>query len=140
MAGVVYGGKFEHSINELYSPQNIAETARKFAAHEKQHGPYKFGQSFTKEIIPKADDWADASGSTDGYSKWEKNAGDIPEPIRDRITEIFSINLKSAHPLPMVLKVCENVDGTHDLAVRTFVHKGQIYIGVQMFCPNTALK
>jgi hypothetical protein len=32
----------------LYSPENIHETAKKFKKHEKKHGPYSFGDSFTK--------------------------------------------------------------------------------------------
>jgi hypothetical protein len=53
---------------------------------------------------------------------------------------VISSNLKSAHPLPMVLKVGENVDGTHDLHVRTFSHKGHVHIGMHILCPNTSLK
>jgi hypothetical protein len=140
MAGLVYSGKFEQSINELYSPKNIAETAKKFAEYEKRHGPYKFGQQYTKFLVPKAENWTDQAGSTDGHSKWEKNSGDIPEAIRNRITEVISANLRSAQPLPMVLKVGENVDASHDLHVRTFAHNGQIHIGLHMLCPNTSLK
>jgi hypothetical protein len=140
MGGFVYGGKFEKKINELYNPKNIHDTAKKFAEYEKQHGPYKFGQGYTKHIVPKAADWADDSGSTTGHDKWEKHAGDMPEHIRNRLTEVISSNLKSAHPLPMVLKVGENVDGTHDLHVRSFVHDGHVHIGMHVLCPNTALK
>jgi hypothetical protein len=140
MSGLVYSGNFEKKINELYSPQNIQDTARKFADYERQHGPYKFGQGYTKQIVPKAGDWADQSGSTAGYANWEKHSADIPQHIRDRLTQLISSNLKSAHPLPMVLKVGENVDGTHDLHVRTFVHKGQVHIGMHILCPNTSLK
>jgi hypothetical protein len=140
MGGFVYGGKFEKKINELYSPKNIHDTARKFAEYEKQHGPYKFGHGYTKHIVPKAADWADDSGSTAGHEKWEKHAGDMPEHIRNRLTEVISSNLKSTHPLPMVLKVGENVDATHDLHVRTFVHEGHVHIGMHVLCPNTALK
>jgi len=140
MAGFVYGGKFEQKINELYSPEKIHETARKFAEYESQHGPYKFGQGYTKHIVPRADDWADHSGSTQGHANWEKHSGDIPEHIRDRLTHLISSNLKSPHPLPMVLKVGENVDGTHDLHVRTFVHNGHMHIGMHILCPNTSLK
>jgi hypothetical protein len=140
MAGLVYGGKFEQHINELYSPKNIHATAKKFADYEKKHGPYKFGQQFTKVLVPKTEHWADHSGSTDGHAKWEKHAGDIPEHIRNRLTEVISANLKSQHPLPMVLKVGENVDHTHDLHVRTFVHKGHTHIGLHVLCPNSSLK
>ena len=129
MGGLVYSGKFEQKINELYSPKNIQETAKKFAEYEKKNGPYKFGQGYTKHIVPKADDWADEAGSTAGHAKWEKHSGDIPEHIRNRLTEVISSNLKSAHPLPMVLKVGENVDGdarsarAHLLAQRSRPHR-----------------
>jgi hypothetical protein len=135
MGGLIYSGKFENKINDLYSPKNIHETAKKFSEYEKQNGPYKFGQGYTKHIVPKAADWKD-----DGHAKWEKHAGDIPDHIRDRLTKVISSNLKSAHPLPMVLKVGENVDGTHDLHVRTFEHNGHVHIGMHILCPNTSLK
>jgi hypothetical protein len=140
MGGLVYGGKFEHKINDLYSPKNIHETAQKFKEYEKQHGAYKFGHGYTKHIVPKADDWKDDSGSAEGHANWEKHAGDIPTHIRERITHVISTNLKSEHPLPMTLKVGENVDHTHDLHVRTFAHKGQMHIGMHILCPNSSLK
>ncbi len=140
MSGIVYGGKFEQTINELYSPQNLAETVRRFTEYEKQHGPYKFGQKYTKFLVPKTENWADNSGKTDGYSSWEKNSGEIPEAIRDRITEVIATNLRSATPLPLVLKVGDNVDATHELLVKTFAHNGHIYIGLHMLCPNPGLK
>jgi hypothetical protein len=140
MGGLVYSGKFENKINELYSPKNIHETAKKFADHEKNNGPYKFGDGYTKNLVPKADDWADDSGSTAGHGKWEKHSGDIPQHIKDKLTNVISSNLKSAHPLPMVLKVGENVDNTHDLHVRTFSHGGHVHIGMHILCPNTSLK
>ncbi len=140
MSGLVYGGKFEQTINELYSPKNLAETARKFAEYEKQHGPYKFGQQYTKFLVPKTESWTDASAKADGYGSWEKNSGEIPEAIRDRITDVITTNLRSATPLPLVLKVGENVDATHELLVKTFAHDGHIYIGLHMLCPNPGLK
>ena len=62
------------------------------------------------------------------------------EPIRQRLTEIISANLRSATPLPVVLKVGDNVDTTHDLIVKAFAHNGNIYIGIHMLCPNPELK
>ena len=129
MAGVVYGGKFEQTMNELCSPYNIAATAKKFADLERQHGPYNFGR-FARLLMPNPSDFAN----------WEKDAGGIPEPIRDRLTEIISANLRSATPLPVVLKVGDNVDTTHQLIVKAFAHKGNIYIGIHMLCPNPELK
>ena len=129
MGFIVYGGKFEQTMNELCSPNNITATAKKFADLEKQHGPYNFGR-FARLLMPNPSDFAN----------WEKDAGGIPEPIRNRLTEIISANLRSATPLPVVLKVGENVDATHDLIVKTFAHKGNIYIGIHMLCPNPELK
>jgi hypothetical protein len=140
MGGFTYSGKFENHINELYSPKNIHETAKKFAEYEKKHGPYKFGQQYTKFLVPKTEHWADEKGSTEGHSKWEKHSGDIPEHIRNKLTEVISANLRSAKPLPMVLKVGENVDHSHDLHVKKFTHGGHEHIGLHMLCPNSSLK
>jgi hypothetical protein len=140
MGGLVYGGKFEQHINESYSPKNIKKTAEKFKEYEKEHGPYKFGQQYTKMLVPKKEDWADESGSTAGHAKWEKHSGEIPAKIRNQLTKVVSANLRSKKPLPMVLKVGENVDGTHDLQVKKFKHKGKAHIGLHMLCPNTSLK
>jgi hypothetical protein len=129
MAGVVRGGKFEQKMNELSSPNNIAATAKKFAELEKQHGPYSFGK-FVKLFIPEPDEIAD----------WDKHSGDIPEPIRRRLAEIISTNLRSATPLPVVLNVGDNVDTTHELIVKAFTHNGHIYIGIHLLCPNPELK
>jgi hypothetical protein len=137
MGGLVYGGKFEQHINELYSPKNIKETAKKFKEYEKRHGPYEFGK-FTKVLVPDKKNWTSEAG--DGHSSWEKHSGGIPEPIRKKITEVIATNLRSPHPLPLVLKVGENVDHSHDLHVRTFSHNGHMHIGLHMLCPNTSLK
>lgn len=129
MAGIVRGGKFEQKMNELSSPNNIAATAKKFAELEKQHGPYSFGK-FVKLFIPEPDEIAD----------WDKHSDDIPEPIRQRLAEIISANLRSATPLLVVLIVGDNVDTTHELIVKAFAHSGHIYIGIHMLCPNPELK
>jgi hypothetical protein len=139
MAAIMYRGGFEKHINNLYCPENIQETARKFKEYEKENGPYSFGK-FTKFLVPKQEDWADESGSTEGYDKWEKNSGEIPEAIRNKITEVISTNLRSGTPLPLVLKVGENVDGTHELIVKMFAYKGHMHIGLHILCPNTSLK
>jgi hypothetical protein len=139
MGGLTYSGKFEEHINELYSPQNISKTAKKFKEYEKKNGPYAFGK-FTKFLVPKKENWASESGSTTGHDKWEKHSGGIPKAIRDKITEVISTNLRSPNPMPLVLKVGENVDGTHDLKVRLFTHNGHMHIGLHMLCPNSSLK
>ena len=129
MAFAPYSGTFEQIINEMLGPENIALAARKFAELEKEHGPYSFGK-FVKYFLPKPEDFKD----------WEKDSGKISEPVRRRLTEIVSANLKSASPLPMLLKVGDNVDATHDLIVKIFAHNGIIYIGLHMLCPNPELK
>jgi hypothetical protein len=129
MAGIVRGGKFEQKMNELSSPNHIAATAKKFAELEKRHGPYSFGK-FVKLFIPEPDEIAD----------WDKHSDDIPEPIRQRLAEIISTNLRSATPLPVVLTVGDNVDTTHELIVKAFAHNGHIYIGILLLCPNSSLK
>jgi hypothetical protein len=139
MAGLVYTGKFEKNINHLYSHENVKDTARKLAEHEKAHGPYEFGKNFTKVLIPKTEDWTNDAGSTEGHTHWEKHAGSLPTEFRKKITELISTNLKSASPMPMMFKVGENVDGTHDLIIKTFAYKGHVYIGLLVLCPNTKL-
>ncbi|MGZ9143857.1 MAG: hypothetical protein ACXW4O_16130 [Candidatus Binatia bacterium] len=129
MSGLVYGGKFEALMNELSSPENVAATAEKFRALEQKHGAYSFGK-FVKLTTPQASE----------YSNWETHAGGIPESIQNRLTEIISANFRSAAPMPMRLKVGDNIDATHDLYVRTFAHNGHIYIGLHMLCPNPDLK
>ncbi|HEY4833643.1 MAG TPA: hypothetical protein VII07_03145 [Bradyrhizobium sp.] len=129
MSGLVYGGRFEQMMTEFCSPRRIGATAKKFAKLEKQHGAYAFGK-FAQHFLPKPEEFAN----------WGKDSAAIPEQIRKRLTEIISTNLKSKSPIPMVLKVSDNVDATHDLHVKTFAHKGHIYIGVHMLCPNPGLK
>jgi hypothetical protein len=128
MAGLVYSGRFEQIMNEFCNPKNIAATAKRFAELEKQYGPYTFGK-FAKLLLPDPDEFAN----------WERDAGGITDSIRQRLTEIISTNLKSASPMPMMLKVADNVDATHDLIVRVFAYKGSIYIGLLMLCPNREL-
>ncbi len=129
MAGIVYGGKFEQIINEMLGPENIAASARKFAELEKQYGPYSFGK-FIKYFLPRPEEFAN----------WDKDAGGISEPVQRRLSEIVAANLRSPSPFPMLLKVGDNVDATHDLIVKVFAHNGIIYIGLHMLCPNPALK
>ena len=128
MGGLVYSGKFEKMMNELSSPQSIPATAKRFAELERQNGPYSFGK-FVKLIAQASE-----------YANWEKDVGEIPESVQNRLTDIIATNLRSASPMPVVLKVGENVDAIHDLYVRTFAHNGHIYIGLHMLCPNSELK
>ena len=128
MGGLVYGGKFEKLMNELSSPENVAATAQNFRDLEKKYGPYSFGK-FVKLATPQASE----------YTNWEADAGEIPQAIQDRLTEIIATNFRSDSPMPMMLKVGENIDTTHELYVRNFVYNGQLYIGLHMLCPNSDL-
>jgi hypothetical protein len=129
MSGIVYGGKFEQIINEMLGPKNIAAAAMKFKDLEKQYGTYSFGK-FIKYFLPKPEEFAN----------WDRDSGGISEPVQRRLTEIVAANLRSSSPLPMLLKVGDNVDATHDLLVKIFAHNDQIYIGLHMLCPNPELK
>ncbi len=129
MGAFTYGGSFEKTMNEFCSPGNIAATASRFAELEKQYGGYTFGK-FVKYFLPKPDEFAN----------WDQDSGAIAEPIRQRLAEVISTNLKSASPLPMLLKVSDNVDDTHDLIVKVFAHNNAMYIGIHMLCPNPELK
>ncbi|WP_161855996.1 hypothetical protein [Bradyrhizobium sp. CCBAU 051011] len=89
MGGLVYSGKFEEHINELYNPQNINKTAKKFKEYEKKNGPYSFGK-FTKFLVPKKENWAGESdrprGMTSGKSTLEQfqrqSATRLPKSLR----------------------------------------------------------
>jgi hypothetical protein len=62
------------------------------------------------------------------------------DAVRNDLTDVIGANLRSAHPLPMVLNVGENVDHTHDLHVKTFAHDGHVHNGRHMLCPNRSIK
>ena len=128
MSGLVYGGRFEQIMNEFCSPKNVAATAKRFAELEKQYGPYTFGK-FARLLLPDPGEFAN----------WERDAGGITDSIRQRLTDIISTNLRSSSPMPMMLRVGDNVDASHDLIVKVFAHKDNIYIGLLMLCPNPAL-
>jgi hypothetical protein len=129
MAFAPYSGPFENLINEFCNPKNIANTAKRFAELEKQYGTYTFGK-FAKHLLKNPDE----------FKNWERDAGGIPASIRHRLTEVISTNLKSKSPMPMMLKVGDNVSAAHDLIVEVFAHKHSIYIGLLMLCPNPELK
>ncbi len=137
--GGIYSDEFENNMNVLTSPANIKATARKFVELEKANGRYSFGM-FAKMVLPRPADWADQYGSTKGYASWEKHSGSIPKEFRDRLTDAAASNLRSENPLPCLLKVGSNVDGSYDVQIKTFVHEGIEYMGILMLCPNPALQ
>jgi hypothetical protein len=91
-----------------------------------------------KVLVPRPADWADEYGSTKGYGTWEKHSGDIPKEIQDQLTEVIASNLRSENPRPMRIKVGTNVDASHEVQVKTFIHDGIEHIGILMLCPNSA--
>jgi len=132
--GIVYGGgKFEATCNALLGPDQIDQTATRFKALAK--GKYEFGQ-LLKQFIPRRSDWANSSGRDEGYDGWEASVADISEDVRDELTELFYDNLSSDDPVPMMLKVGQNVDDSHELHVKEFTHNGVDYIGILLLCPN----
>jgi hypothetical protein len=132
--GIVYaGGKFEMTCNDLLSPARIKDTANQFKAKAK--GKYQFGQ-LLKQFIPQKTDWSNADGRGNGFDIWDQSVADIPDDVRDELTSVFFDNLSSDAPLPMMLKVGQNVDDSHELIVKQFSHGGYDYIGILMLCPN----
>ena len=114
----------------ITSPRNIAATARKIRGT---------GTAARTLLLREVRQISDCQGPEE-FTNWEKDAGSIPEPIRRRLTDIISTDLRSASPLPIQLKVGDNVDDTHELIVKLFAHNSYIYIGLLMLCPNPELK
>jgi hypothetical protein len=132
--GIVYaGGKFEMTCNDLLSPARIKDTANQFKAMAKDK--YQFGQ-LLKKFIPQQADWANGDGRNNGYDTWDRSVAEIPADVRDELTSVFYDNLSSDNPLPMMLKVGQNVDDSHELIVKEFAYGGYDYIGILMLCPN----
>jgi hypothetical protein len=132
-----YGGTFEDTLNELFSPARIKATAARIRELEEHLGPFVFGR-FQKSLVPDKAKWQ-APGQPSGFESWEDHVASIPENLRQRLTEVFRHNFHAAEPLPMFIKVAENVDATHDVVVKPFVHGGVMYIGILMLCPNMKL-
>ena len=133
--GIVYaGGTFEQKCNDLLSPARIQDTAKQFRALAKDK--YKFGQ-LLKQFIPKKADWSNADGRGNGFDQWDASVAEIPDTVRDQLTKLFFDNLSSDYPQPMMLKVGQNVDDSHELIVKPFTHGGVRYIGILMLCPNS---
>jgi len=126
----VYANNFARAANIMCSPSNIQQIANRFAALEKAKS-YSFGD-FAKLLLPNRIDW----GAGSAFDDWEKNVGDIPAALRQALTDVIRDNFRSVPPLPMLLKVGDNVDQTHDLVIKYFAVNGIDYIGILMLCPN----
>jgi len=114
----------------MCSPANIHATAQRFIALE-QSKPYSFGE-FAKSMLPNRNSW----GVQEAFDDWEKNVNDIPVGLRQKLTDTIRNNLNATPPLPMLLKVGDNVDQTHDLIVKYLSINYVNYIGILMLCPN----
>ena len=88
MGGLTYSGKFEEHINDLYSPENISKTAKKFKEYEKKNGPYAFGK-FTKFLVPKKENWAGESGSTAGTTSGKSTPAPFPRRSATRLPKLL---------------------------------------------------
>jgi hypothetical protein len=133
--GIVYaGGKFETTCNDLLSPGRIQSTAKQFKGMAKDK--YQFGQ-LLKQFIPNKNNWSNTDGRGNGYDTWDRSVAEIPDDVRDELTKLFYENLMSDDPMPMMLKVGQNVDDSHELIVKEFSHGGHDYIGILMLCPNS---
>ena len=126
----IYANSFESAINIMCSPANIHATAQRFIALE-QSKPYSFGE-FAKSMLPNRNSW----GVQEAFDDWEKNVNDIPVGLRQKLTDTIRNNLNATPPLPMLLKVGDNVDQTHDLIVKYLSINYVNYIGILMLCPN----
>ena len=127
----IYASKFAASINNLCSSKNIKSTAQRFKALEQAKGGYSFGE-FAKLMLPNQSDW----GGKAPYNAWDADVKGIPAALRQQLTDAIRTNLESARPLPMFLKVGDNVEPKHDLIVKTFVYSRKTYVGILMLCPN----
>lgn len=133
--GIVYaGGKFETTCNDLLGPARIQSTAKQFKAMATNK--YQFGQ-LLKQFIPNKNNWDNTDGRGNGYDIWDQSVAEIPDNVRDQLTKVFFDNLSSDKPVPMMLKVGQNVDDSHELIVKPFTHNGVYYIGLLMLCPNS---
>jgi len=133
--GLIYGGGvFEQTCNDLLSPAKIQHTAGRFKAIATD--TYQFGR-LLKQFIPDKLNWSNADGRGNGFDVWDRSVAEIPNDVRDELTKLFYDNLASDDPQPMMLKVGQNVDDSHELIVKDFTYGGVDYIGILLLCPNS---
>jgi hypothetical protein len=127
----LYGEDFRNAMNELYSLANIKSTSTLVKQLELQHGPFQVGK-FNRYLLGR-----NARFSTFDFDQFEGDFGLIPSHLRQRVSDVMRANFNSASPLPVYTKVSENVDASHDVIIRPFVHNDQTYIGILYLCPST---
>lgn len=138
MNGITYGGgRYEESFNEILGAPRIKQTAQHFRKLVAERGgKYEFG-SVAKMFVPNRKNWENGQGSDIGFDLWEVSVAGIPQAERDKLTTMILENLTLENPTPMVLKVGQNVDNSHEVRIKRFNVKGQDYIGIHMLCPNS---
>ena len=127
----LWGGKFEDAMNELFSSKNIKDTALRIIELERTHGPYEVGK-FNKYLLPEKFDWP----VKDGPDAFKKDFTQIPELLRQRLSDVLRANIHSPNPLPVFYRTSENVDQSHDIIIRPFVYNDKVYLGVLYLCAN----
>jgi hypothetical protein len=128
----LYGGQFQDAMNALYSSENIQNTANRVKELEAQlNTPFTPGK-FNRFLLDQT-----VLPTNFSFDKFEQDFATIPQYLRDRVGDVMRTNFHSQDPLPVLAKVSENVDQTHDVVIKTFEHNGRVYIGILYLCPNS---
>ena len=118
------------AMNELYTPANIRGTAQKVIDLEKTLGPFVSGK-FNRHLVPLG-----VLAPNFDWDAYEADFAQIPENLRQRVTDVMGSNFHADNPLPMFTQVSDNVDASHDLIIKPFLYNGVMYIGFLFLCPN----
>lgn len=129
-----YGGPFENAMNVLYSPTNIAATAAKVSQLETPGNLFMPGK-FNQQLLQAA---GIATPASFDFSAFQNDFNTIPLSLRQKVADVMRANFQSPNPCPVLVKVSENVDDTHDVIIKAFVNdEGRMYIGILYLCPNS---
>jgi hypothetical protein len=138
----IYGGGFQNAINVMYSPDNIVNTAAQVRELETPRNLFEPGKfvlkllDMNRDLLRRAGTVVPADFNSAAFNK---DFSTIPTALRRKAAVVMRANFYSDNPLPMLTKVSENVDQTHDVVIKPFVDKkGILYIGILFLCPNTS--
>ena len=132
MVSGLWGGRFEDAMNELFSSKNIKDTAHRIIELERKYKcPYEVGK-FNKDLLPESFVWP-VEGGPDAF---KKDFMQIPDLLRQRLSDVLRANIHSTNPLPVFYRTSENVDQSHDIILRPFVYNNIVYLGVLYLCAN----
>jgi hypothetical protein len=109
----------------------LRETAKKIIGLEAKYGPYEVGK-FNKYLLPTDFDWP----VKEGAAGFDKDFFQIPDLLRQRLSDVIRANIHSPNPLPIFYRTSENVDQLHDVICKPFVYNSIVYLGVLYLCPN----